>query len=51
MQDENITKLSEALPFIQFTKNTAYHQGIKQTWCEAMFGNVAKRGLATRLLP
>ena len=48
MHDKNTTKWSEALPFVQFAKNTAYHQGIKQTPYEAMF---AKRGLATSSLP
>ncbi|KAL4092220.1 hypothetical protein QTP88_026758 [Uroleucon formosanum] len=51
MLDKNTTKWSEALPFVQFSKNTAYHEGIKQTLYEAMFGNVAKRGLATSSLP
>ncbi|KAL4122065.1 hypothetical protein QTP88_014465 [Uroleucon formosanum] len=49
--DKNTTKWSEALPFVQFTKNNAYHQGIKQTPYEAMFGNIAKRCLATSSLP
>jgi len=26
MHDKNTTKWSEALPFVQFAKNTAYHQ-------------------------
>ncbi|XP_050056256.1 KRAB-A domain-containing protein 2-like [Aphis gossypii] len=51
MHDKKTTKWSEALPFVQFAKNTAYHQGIKQTPYEAMFGSVAKRGLATSSLP
>ncbi|XP_060836281.1 KRAB-A domain-containing protein 2-like [Rhopalosiphum padi] len=51
MEDNDTTKWSEALPFVQFTKNTTYHQGIKQTPYEAMFGTKAQRGLLTSSLP
>jgi hypothetical protein len=45
IEDNDTTKLSEVLPFVQFTKNTTYHQGIKQTAYEAMFGTKAHRGI------
>lgn len=51
MNDKNTTKWTEVLPFVQFAKNTAYHQGIQQMPYEAMFGSIAKRGLATSPLP
>ncbi|XP_022170651.1 KRAB-A domain-containing protein 2-like [Myzus persicae] len=51
MEDNDTTKWSEALPFVQFAKNTTYHQGIKQTPYEAMFGTKAQRGLSTSSLP
>ncbi|XP_060861855.1 uncharacterized protein LOC132938880 [Metopolophium dirhodum] len=50
MEDNDTTKWSEALPFVQFVKNTTYHQGIKQTPYEAMFGTKAQRGLLTSSL-
>ncbi|XP_025202918.1 uncharacterized protein LOC112600005 [Melanaphis sacchari] len=50
MEDNDTTKWSEALPFVQFAKNTTYHQGIKQTLYEAMFGTKAQRGLLTSSL-
>jgi len=51
MEDNDTKKWSEALPFVQFAKNTTYHQGIKQTPYEAMFGTNAQRGLLTSSLP
>ncbi|XP_050056267.1 uncharacterized protein LOC126549911 [Aphis gossypii] len=51
MEDNDTTKWSEALPFVQFTKNTTYHQGIKQTPYKAMFSTKAQRGLLTSSLP
>eukprot|EP00102_Acyrthosiphon_pisum_P013080 XP_008182495.1 PREDICTED: KRAB-A domain-containing protein 2-like [Acyrthosiphon pisum] len=51
MEDNDTKKWSEALPFVQFVKNTTYHQGIKQTPYEAMFGTKAQRGLLTSSLP
>ncbi|GFV08849.1 uncharacterized protein TNCV_3820921 [Trichonephila clavipes] len=37
-------------PFIQFTKNTTYHDGIHQSPYEALFGVKAKRGIALSFL-
>ncbi|KAL4107766.1 hypothetical protein QTP88_018058 [Uroleucon formosanum] len=51
MEDNDTTKWSEALPFVQFAKNTTYHQGIKQTPYEAMFGTKAQRGVLTSSPP
>ncbi|GFQ84123.1 KRAB-A domain-containing protein 2 [Trichonephila clavata] len=45
MNDNNTNKWSEGLPFVQFAKNTTYHEGIRQSPYEAMFGIKAKRGV------
>jgi len=50
MKDNGTTKWSKALPFVQFTKNTTYHQSIRQTPYEPMFGTKAQRGLLTSSL-
>ena len=49
--DNKTTKWSEGLRFIQFMKNRALHDGIKQSPYEAMFGVPAKIGLETTCLP
>ena len=41
----------EGLRFVQFMKNRAYHQGIKQSLYEAMFGMPAKVCLKTSFFP
>ncbi|XP_055932879.1 KRAB-A domain-containing protein 2-like [Argiope bruennichi] len=51
MNDNNTNKWSEGLPFVQFAKNTTYHEGIRQSPYEAMFGIKAKRGIASSFLP
>lgn len=49
--DNKTTKWSEGLRFIQFMKNRALHDGIKQSPYEAMFGVPATVGLETTSLP
>lgn len=44
---ENGTCWAEGLKFVQYTKNTQYHSGIKQTPYHAMFGDTPHRGLNT----
>jgi hypothetical protein len=39
------------LPFVQFAKNTTYHEGIRQSPYEALFGVKPKRGIASSSLP
>lgn len=51
MEEKNVTKWSEVLPFVQFTINSCYHQDIEQTPHEALFGKIAKKGLSTSSLP
>jgi hypothetical protein len=51
MQDNDSNKWSEGLPFVQFAKNTTYHEGIRQSPYEALFGVKPKRGIASSSLP
>ncbi|XP_053309752.1 KRAB-A domain-containing protein 2-like [Spea bombifrons] len=51
MNDNDTNKWSDGLPFVQFAKNTTYHEGIRQSPYEAMFGVKAKRGIASSFLP
>jgi hypothetical protein len=51
MQTSNTRHWAEGLRFIQFMKNRSYHQGIKQSPYEAMFGFKAKVGLSTCQFP
>lgn len=51
MYDNNTNKWENGLHFVQFTKNTAYHEGIKQSPNEAMFGTKAKMSLFSSSLP
>ncbi|XP_055943339.1 KRAB-A domain-containing protein 2-like [Argiope bruennichi] len=51
MNDNNTNKWSEDLSFVQFAKNTTYHEGIRQSLYEAMFGIKAKRGIESYFLP
>ncbi|GFU78453.1 KRAB-A domain-containing protein 2 [Trichonephila clavipes] len=50
MNHNDTNKRSEGLPFVQFAKNTTYHEGIHQSPYEAMFSVKAKRGI-TYFLP
>jgi hypothetical protein len=47
MQTNNTRHWAEGLRLIQFMKDRSYHQGIKQSPYEAMFGCKAKVGLRT----
>ena len=49
--DNNTAHWVEGLRFVQFMKNRAYHQGIKRSPYEAMFGMPAKVGLKSSILP
>lgn len=45
MTDNETSKWSEGLNFVQFSKNNAYHSGINRTPYEALFGHRARVGL------
>ncbi|GFS47099.1 KRAB-A domain-containing protein 2 [Trichonephila clavipes] len=47
MNDNYTNKWSEGIPFIKFAKNTTYHEGIRQSSYEVMFGVKAKRNTAS----
>ncbi|KAF0768514.1 KRAB-A domain-containing protein 2-like [Aphis craccivora] len=49
--ENNTNKWKDGLYFVQFIKNTAYHEYIKQSPYEAMFGTKAKIGLFSSSLP
>ncbi|XP_035210146.1 KRAB-A domain-containing protein 2-like [Stegodyphus dumicola] len=49
--DSDTNKWTEGLPFVQFAKNTTYHEGKRQSVYEAIFGVKAKRGVASSFLP
>jgi hypothetical protein len=51
METNNTTKWSEVLRFVQAMKNRAYHEGIKCSPYEAMFGVAMKLGIANFVLP
>lgn len=51
METNQTSKWSEGIRFIQAMKNRAYHEGIKCSPYEAMFGVPMKMGLATSKLP
>ncbi|XP_057669973.1 KRAB-A domain-containing protein 2-like [Diorhabda carinulata] len=51
MNDNDTNKWSDGLSFVQFAKNTTYHERIRQSLKEAMFGVKAKRGIASSFLP
>ncbi|XP_023214099.1 KRAB-A domain-containing protein 2-like [Centruroides sculpturatus] len=51
METNQLLKWSEGLRFIQAMKNRAYHEGIKCSPYEAMFGCPMKMGLATSAIP
>lgn len=51
MKTNNTKSWSEGLRFIQLLKNKTYHDGIKRTPNQAMFGIDIKIGLSSSLLP
>ncbi|XP_023215541.1 KRAB-A domain-containing protein 2-like [Centruroides sculpturatus] len=51
MNDNNTNKWSDGLPFVQFAKNTKYHEGICQSANEALFDVKPKRGIAMPSFP
>jgi len=51
MRDNNTSKWSEGLRFIQLMKNRAYHKGINRSPYEAFFGYKMKVSLDTSFLP
>jgi len=51
METNNRTKWTEGLRFVQAIKNRAYHEGIKCSPYEAMFGVPMKLGIANSFLP
>ena len=51
MRENDTTKWAAELKFIQFQKNRRFHEGIKRSPHEAMFGSPPKVGLATSKLP
>ena len=51
METNNTTKWSEGLRFVQAIKNRAYHEGIKCSPYEAMFGVSMKLGIASSVVP
>lgn len=51
LESNQTCKWSEGLRFVQFMKNRAFHEGIKCTPYEAMFGTPVKVGLKTSSFP
>ncbi|XP_011165453.1 KRAB-A domain-containing protein 2-like [Solenopsis invicta] len=51
METNQLSKWSEGLKFIHAMKNRAYHEGIKCSPYEAMFGSPMKMGIATSAIP
>ena len=51
MRENDTSKWEAGLKFIQFQKNRRFHEGIKRSPHEAMFGSPPKVGLATSKLP
>ena len=51
METNNTRKWSEGLRFVQAMKNRAYHEGIKRSPYEAMFGVPMKLEIANSVLP
>jgi len=47
IKDNNTTKLSEWLKFIQFMKNKSFHRGIGRSPYEAMFGCSPNVGISS----
>lgn len=51
MADNNSTDWATGIKFVQFSKNSAYHAGIKRSPYAAMFGVNARVGLTSTSLP
>ena len=51
MADNNSTDWATGIKFVQFSKNSAYHAGIKRNSYAAMFGVNARVGLTSTSLP
>jgi hypothetical protein len=51
LKDNETTKWSEGLRFVQFMKNRSYHSGIRRSPYEAVFGQPVKLGLKTSKIP
>ncbi len=51
LKDNQSTKWSEGLRFIQWQKNTCYHSGIGRSPYEAFYGQTPHLGLAASNLP
>ena len=51
MDGNNTTKWSEGLRSVQAMKNKAYHEGIKCSPYEAMFGVSMRLGIANSVVP
>ncbi|XP_068220838.1 KRAB-A domain-containing protein 2-like [Palaemon carinicauda] len=51
MADNNSTDWATGIKFVQFSKNSAYHTGIKRSPYAAMFGENARVGLTSTSLP
>jgi hypothetical protein len=51
METNNTTKWSEGFRFVQAMKNRAYHEGIRCSSYEAMFGVPMKLGISNSVLP
>jgi hypothetical protein len=49
--DNNSTNWPTGLKFVQFSKNSSYHTGIKQTPYKALFGSEPRVGLRSTSLP
>jgi len=50
METNNTTKWSEGLRFVQAIKNGAYHEGLKCSPYDAIFGVSMKLGIANSVL-
>jgi len=49
MRDKNTAKWATALPFVQWSMNTTYHETIKMTPYEAVFGQKPRVGLGANV--
>lgn len=48
LKDNQTTKWSEGLRFVQYMKNSSFHRGINRSPYEAMFGQTPKLGLKSK---
>lgn len=51
LKGNDTNKQSDGLPFVPFTKNTSYYEGIYQSPYETMFGIKPQRGIASSSQP